>query len=52
MGIVDLHLGPLKSQTGRKAALHGPKRTGDQPQHPVPEKKEEEKKKNPSSGPV
>ena len=46
------HLGLSKAQPGRKAALHGPQRTGDQPQHPVLEKKEEEKKKDPSAGAV
>ena len=43
IGTAGPHLGPLKSPTGRKAALHGPQRTRDKPQHPVLEKEEEEK---------
>ena len=52
MGTAGPHLGPLKTQPERKAALHGPQRTGDQPQHPVLEKKEVEMKKDPSAGAV
>ena len=52
MGTAGSHLGPLKSTIGRKAALHDPQRTGDQPQHPVPDEDEEEKKEDPYAGAV
>ena len=51
MGTAGPHLGPPKSPTGRKAALHGPQRTRDQPQHPVPEENEE-KEEDPLTGAV
>ena len=44
-----LYLEPPKTQSGRKAALHGPQRTGDQPQHPVPDEDEDEENDDPSA---
>ena len=46
------HLRPLKAQMGRKAPLHCPQRTGDQPQHSVPDEDEDEEDDDPSAGAV
>ena len=52
MGTVGPHLGPLKSPTEAKSSSTWSPENRDQPQHPVFEKKEEKKKKNPSTGAV
>ena len=52
MGTVGPHLGLPKTQPVRKAALHGPQRNGDQPQHPVSEEEEEEEDEDSSTGVV
>ena len=52
IGTAGPHLGLSKAQPGQNAALHGPQFSGDQPQHPVLEKEEEDKKKNLSIGAV
>ena len=52
MGTAGTHLGPFKNPTGATSSWHGPQRTGDQSQHPVPDEDEEEKKEAPSAGAV
>ena len=48
METVGPHLRPPKNPTGAIASLHGPQRTGDQPQHQV--SKEDEEEENPYAG--
>ena len=52
MGTAGPDFSNPKSPTGWKAALHGPQRTGYQPQHPVPDEEDDEKDDDPSAGAV
>ena len=52
MGTAGPHLGPLKSPTEAKSSSTWSPENRDQPQHPVPDEDEEEKKEDLSAGAV